>query len=309
MQNEVTAYLQSIAKIPLLNRQDELKHGKDMVEGRKELVELICIPENLPLIRSVIENSALDEEECNVMLALVDNCFSPEKLEQLKQYMIHIDLDILIKCSESKLELRPIIQKIGKARDILITSNLKLVVSLAKLYVNPNNYVMQFIDLISEGNIGLIKAVDKFDPFRESKLGTLATWWIRQAIIRSLSNKSRLIRVPVHMIDALSKTYKQLQEELRRIPTPEEMQKKLNFVTMSLAEIKEIMDVFVGVISLSTPSLGAPDTNNTIESTLGDPAPRVDDILAEKSVKDFILKHLQILSPREEKILRLKLSM
>ena len=231
-----------------------------------------------------------------------------DTLKLRKEYVTFVDFDVLVKYCNSIPKLLPLLASVRKARDILISSNLRLVVSVAKQYTNVG---MAFLDLIEEGNIGLIKAVDKFNPHRESKLSTLATWWIRQAVIRSLSNKSRTIRVPVHMVDAVNRAYKKISALHGRAPTPVEMLKELNMPNLDLNQVTEIMSVMAGPVSMHTVvgySGGEDSSEITYENFLRDTAEDIDKVLADKDFKAKLLSVISELSPREQKIIRMKLS-
>lgn len=300
----ITHYLQSIAKVPLLSRPDELKYGYQMVEGRKKIAEAVGkSKKSLALLDKLVSESIDDEdEEKPVILELIRNP-NKDNLKLLKEYVTHIDFGVLVKYCEHAAQAKSDLGSIRRARDILVNSNLRLVVSVAKQYTNAG---LPFLDLIEEGNIGLIKAIDKFDPYRESKLSTLATWWIRQAVIRSLSNKSRVIRVPVHMVDAMNRAYKKLTEHSLRSPTPEEMMKELNMPNLDLNQVKEIMDIMVGPVALQTPVGSDDNGETTYESFLKDKTEAFDITLADADLKQKLLALLAELSPREEKIFRLK---
>jgi RNA polymerase sigma factor (sigma-70 family) len=295
----VTAYLKSISNVPLLTRTEERRLSVEMVENRRKIVNAFKIKQHLERLLELVPN--LDEEESDSVMGLIQNP-TPDNLKLLKEYMIHIDFNVLREACAGDAKLAPILHKVKVARDKLINSNLRLVVAVAKSYTNAG---LSFLDLIQEGNIGLIRAVDKFEPARGLKLSTLATWWIRQGVIRSLDNKSRTIRVPVHMVDSMNRAYKKLSEKLSRTPTPEEMAVELK--SDDIFHIKEVMDVMSGTVSLH--SQLKPEEEATYETFLKDTADSVEKILIDANYKEEVLKILAKMSPREEKVMRLKVGM
>ncbi len=222
--------------------------------------------------------------------------------DHVRMYLKEIGKVPLLSANEEIEYARLMSEGDEEAKKKLTEANLRLVVSIAKRYVGRG---MLFLDLIQEGNLGLIKAVEKFDYTKGYKFSTYATWWIRQAITRAIADQARTIRIPVHMVETINKLIRvsrQLLQELGREPSPEEIAKEMG---MSLEKVREVMKIAQEPVSLETP-IGEEEDSHLGDFIPDDDAPAPSEAASFMLLKEQLMDVLNTLTPREEKVLRLR---
>lgn len=248
-------------------------------------VPLLSADEEIELAQNM-EDGAVATEKINVLKGRLDGASEEEKAE-IKEEIKTLQRDV---------------DKGADAKKRLAEANLRLVVSIAKRYVGRG---MLFLDLIQEGNLGLIKAVEKFDYKKGYKFSTYATWWIRQAITRAIADQARTIRIPVHMVETINKLIRvsrQLLQELGREPSPEEIAKEMN---MPVERVREILKISQEPVSLETP-IGEEEDSHLGDFIKNDNVPVPADAAAFTLLKEQLEEVLGTLTEREQKVLTLR---
>ena len=306
----------------------ELARKKKNVLEQKEIIDFfhgeILSPEQLDQIDEYLENNKVDVLAPDEDLEIDPELFMEE--EDLEEEEIDVDHLELSMPEGVNIEdpVRMYLKEIGKvplltpeeeidlakrmemgdesAKKRLAEANLRLVVSIAKRYVGRG---MQFLDLIQEGNLGLIKAVEKYDYSKGFKFSTYATWWIRQAITRSIADQARTIRIPVHMVETINRlirTSRQLLQELGREPLPEELAKKLD---MPVDRVREIMKISQDPVSLETP-IGEEEDSHLGDFIQDEHVQIPVDAATYTLLHEQLMEVLDTLTDREQKVLRLR---
>ena len=271
IEDPVRMYLKEIGKVPLLSADEEIVLAKKMEAGK---------------IASMVLEKQINTKGTKDQL----------KKEGIKQE------DIPTIKGKSDEELQELIDSGNEAKNSLAEANLRLVVSIAKRYVGRG---MLFLDLIQEGNLGLIKAVEKFDYRKGFKFSTYATWWIRQAITRAIADQARTIRIPVHMVETINKLVRvsrQLLQDLGREPTPEEIAQTMGITT---ERVREIIKIAQEPVSLETP-IGEEEDSHLGDFIQDENVPVPADAAAFSLLQDQLQEVLNTLTPREQKVLRLR---
>ena len=257
------------------------------MEKIEEEYEEIKPPEDMDIHAEVMEISGMEGVSID---------------DHVKMYLKEIGKVPLLDAEEEMELARRMSEGDVEARKRLAEANLRLVVSIAKRYVGRG---MLFLDLIQEGNLGLIKAVEKFDYEKGYKFSTYATWWIRQSITRAIADQARTIRIPVHMVETINKLIRvsrQLVQELGRDPHPNEIAKELN---MSIDKVREIMKIAQEPVSLETP-IGEEEDSHLGDFIPDDDAPAPSEAASFTLLKEQLGTVLDTLSPRESMVLKLR---
>ena len=253
----------------------------------------------LPELEELEEIEEVTEEEMNETEAMADT-FSTD--DPVRMYLKEIGKVPLLTPEEEQDLAKRMAEGDEEAKRRMAEANLRLVVSIAKRYVGRG---MLFLDLIQEGNLGLIKAVEKFDHTKGFKFSTYATWWIRQAITRAIADQARTIRIPVHMVETINKVKKvssQLLHECGHDPSAEEIAERLD---MPVDKVREIMRVAQEPVSLETP-IGEEEDSHLGDFIPDDDAPVPAEAASQTLLKEQLADVLKTLTPREEKVLRLR---
>ena len=301
-----------------------LEHGK--ANGKLTTKEITDALETCDFDADQIDKLYDDFEAFNI--DIVDDFSVDEELDTALEYAGEDDLDIALSTDSIAIDdpVKIFLKEIGRvpllspeeeielaqrmssssggdyAKNRLIEANLRLVVSIAKRYVGRG---MQFLDLIQEGNLGLIKAVEKFDHTKGFKFSTYATWWIRQAITRAIADQARTIRIPVHMVETITKVKKassQLLHKNGRDPSPEDIAEELG---LPVERVREIMRIAQDPVSLETP-IGEEEDSHLGDFIPDDDAPAPADAASLILLKEKLGEVLSTLTEREEKVLRLR---
>ena len=290
------------------------KHGVlARIDVSKALEEFEITPEEIETIYDILEKEGIEVvddfnkelEEVEVTKEELEDLTVPDGInidDHVKMYLKEIGKVNLLDATMENELARRMGEGDEEAKKQLVEANLRLVVSIAKRYVGRG---MMFLDLIQEGNLGLIKAVDKFDYTKGFKFSTYATWWIRQAITRAIADQARTIRIPVHMVETINKLVRvsrQLVQELGREPKPEELAAELG---MTVEKVREISKISQEPVSLETP-IGEEEDSHLGDFIPDDDAPAPSEAASFVLLKEQLVDVLKTLTPREEKVLKLR---
>lgn len=279
-----------------IDKQEKKKKSQEMTQEKKRTRKGQS-EDNSRVSKDEDDEEELDEKERQkqINLAEISN-------DSVRMYLSEIGRVKLLTAKEEISLARAIEKGDNSAKQQLAEANLRLVVSIAKKYIGRG---LSFLDLIQEGNIGLFRAVEKFDPNRGFKFSTYATWWIRQAITRAIADQARTIRIPVHMVETINKlthTQRRLVQELGREPTSEELSAEMD---MDIKKVRHILKISQDIISLEAP-VGAEEDSKLGDFIEDDEAVSPVDATGKQILKENIHEMLKYLSPRERKIIEMR---
>jgi len=280
---------------------EELK-GLEVDSDTLDDIYNLLVENNIEIISDTADNSEDDEDPSSLVVEDLTLTKDIKINDPVRMYLKEIGRINLLTTDEEFEYARLAEQGDEYAKKMLAESNLRLVVSIAKRYVGRG---MLFLDLIQEGNIGLMKAVDKYDPDKGFKFSTYATWWIRQAITRAIADQARTIRVPVHMVETINKlarAQRQLTQELNREPTEEELAKKLG---VTVDKVREVYKISQDPVSLETP-IGEEDDSHLGDFIKDERTMSPEEYATVEMLKEELTNVLLTLTDREEKVLRLR---
>ena len=286
IEDPVRMYLKEIGKVPLLTADEEVAIAKRMENG--DIAQKMLDTIFADVADGDTERVTTEDE----FWKYLRNEEQREEADEKKPFLL----------GRNKQELKEVVADGEEAGKKLAEANLRLVVSIAKRYVGRG---MLFLDLIQEGNLGLIKAVEKFDFRKGFKFSTYATWWIRQAITRAIADQARTIRIPVHMVETINKLVRisrQLLQELGREPTPEEIADRMN---IPVERVREIIKISQEPVSLETP-IGEEEDSHLGDFIQDDNVPVPAEAAAYTLLKEQLQEVLGTLTEREQKVLRLR---
>ncbi len=300
----VRLYLKEIGKVPLLNEKEH-ELAERMAAGNAAHDEI----EAYEKLRKRVEDARAELEagqQDDTVKTFGESGEEAAEKRQAAEEALKAAEDELAALGDFDTTRRPELQKLiddgDKAKTELVEANLRLVVSIAKRYVGRG---MFFLDLIQEGNLGLMKAVDKFDYTKGYKFSTYATWWIRQAITRAIADQARTIRIPVHMVETIHKVSRysrQMLQELGREATAEEIGEKMG---MSADKVREIMKIAQDPVSLETP-IGEEEDSHLGDFIQDEDTPAPADAASQTILREVIERELHTLTPREEHVIKLR---